>query len=227
MAAKTKNPATVTVYGRLSYPVFSFNEAVARNAKSKFPAADPSTVTPEFNLLLEQAQLDKFRDHVLNEFLPFCKEQADAGEKRNALSDSEIKRIVKLLESEDWEGQPPYIPIKPVPEKTAPLAPEAVVMLKVKGNRGVDVEQKAIVHSEDQLAVPDPNQLTFPIIKPIGQTVFQMYGGCYVAATLNLYAFVSGKMPGFSASAGVAVFKSDGESFGGGVAVDEDEIFLD
>jgi hypothetical protein len=54
-----------------------------------------------------------------------------------------------------------------------------------------------------------------------------MYGGCYVAATLNLYAFISGKLPGFSASASVAVFKADGDRFGGGTAVDEDEIFLD
>jgi len=54
-----------------------------------------------------------------------------------------------------------------------------------------------------------------------------MYGGCYVAATLNLFSFVSGKAPGFSAAASVAVFKADGDRFGGGVAIDEDEMFMD
>lgn len=227
MAPSTKNPATVTVYGRLSYPVFSYQAAVARNATSKYPAKDIAEITPEFNLLLEQPQLDKLVNHVLTEFFPYCVAQEAAGEKRNALSQKDIDRMVKLIEAEDWEGQPPYIPIKPVPEKTALLAPEAKVMLKIKGNRGVDIEQKAIVNSEDELLVPDPDLISYPAIKPAHQTVHQLYGGAYVAATLNLYAFVSGKMPGFSASAGTAVFKADGESFGGGVAVDEDEIFLD
>ena len=54
-----------------------------------------------------------------------------------------------------------------------------------------------------------------------------MYPGCFVAATLNLYGFLSGKKPGFSASASTAIFKADGDRFGGGVDFDEDEIFLD
>ena len=54
-----------------------------------------------------------------------------------------------------------------------------------------------------------------------------MYPGAYVAVTLNLYAYHNGKLPGFSAGASVAVFKADGERFGGGTTVDEDEIFLD
>jgi len=83
------------------------------------------------------------------------------------------------------------------------------------------------VTSEDELLVPDPDLLTFPVIKPIGQTVHSMYPGAYVAATLNLYAYHNGKHPGFSAGASTAVFKADGERFGGGTSVDEDEIFLD
>lgn len=221
------NPKNVTIYGRLSFPNFSYQQAVARNAKSQFAKADPAEVSPDFNLLVEQPQLDKLVKHVTDVFLPFCKEQSDKGEKRDALTDAEIKRILKVIEAGDWEAQPPYIPIKPVAEKTAALAPEAVASIKVTGNKGVDIEQKAIVNDESELLVPDPDLLTFPVIKPIGQTVHQMYGGCYVASTLNLYAFISGKLPGFSAGASVAVFKADGERFGGGSAVDEDEIFAD
>lgn len=224
MAAK--NEATVTIYGRLSYPVFSYDQAVKRNVTSKFPK-DADKITPEFNLLVERAQLDKLKTHILTVFLPYCEAQAAAGEKRNALTPAETKRIVKLIEAEDWEGQPPYIPIKAVPEKTTEMAPEAVAMIKILGNRGVDITQLAIVNNEDELLVPDPDLLKFPVIRPAHTTVHNLYGGAYVAATLNLYAFVSGKMPGLSASAGTAVFKADGEPFGGGVAVDEDEIFMD
>lgn len=221
-----KNPKTVTVYGRLSFPNFNYQQAVARNAKSQF-AKDPAEVAPDFNLLVEQTQLDKLVNHVRTEFLPYCAQQEKDGQKRDALDAGQIDRLVKQLDAADWEAQPPYIPIKVVAEKTAELAPEAVASIKVVGNKGTDIELKAIVNSEDELLVPDPDLLTFPVIKPIGQTVHQMYGGCYVAATLNLYAFISGKLPGYSASASVAVFKADGERFGGGTSVDESEIFLD
>jgi len=222
-----KNPKTVTVYGRLSFPNFNYQQAVARNAKSQFAKADAADVAPDFNLLVEQTQLDKLVTHLRTEFLPYCAVQEKLGEKRDALAPAEVDRIIKLLDSGDWDAQPPYICIKKVADKTAELAPEAVASIKVVGNKATDIELKAIVNTEDELLVPDPDLLVFPVIKPIGQTVHQMYGGCYVAATLNLYAFISGKLPGFSASASVAVFKADGERFGGGTTIDESEIFLD
>lgn len=224
---KAPNPQNVTIYGRLSFPNFQHAAAVARNAKSNFPKADAADVAPDFNLLVEQGQLDKLVKHVKDVFLPYCVAQEAAGEKRNALSQKDVDRILKVIDSQDWESQPPYIPIKPIGDKTAVLAPEALASIKIVGNKGQDITLKAIVTDEAELAVPDPDQLKFPIIKPINETVHNMYGGCYVAATLNLYAFISGKLPGFSASAGVAVFKADGDRFGGGSDVDEDEMFLD
>lgn len=225
--ANTPNPKNCTIYGRLSFPTFDYQVAVKKNATSQFPKADPADVTPDFNLLVERPQLDKLKKHVLEVFLPYCLEQHNKGEKRDALDQKQYDRLVKMIEAEDWDSQPPYIAIKPVPEKTQDLAPEAEASIKVTGNKGTDIEQKAIVQDESELAVPDPDRVTYPAILPIGQTVHSMYGGCYVAATLNLYAFVSGKAPGFSASASVAVFKADGDRFGGGVAVDEDEMFMD
>ena len=133
---------------------------------------------------------------------------------------------MKVIDS-DWEDQPPYIPIKPVDEKTLELAPEVVASIKVQGQASQDFTLKAIVNSEDELAVPDPDVLQFPIIKPISATVHNLYPGCYVAATLNLYTYLSGKMPGLSAGANVVIFKADGERFGGGTEIDEDEIFAD
>lgn len=220
-------PTTVTVRGRLSFPNFDYQQAVARNQKSQFPKADPADVTPDFHLLLEKPQLEKFVQHVLNEFLPYCVEQEKKGDKRNALTQAQADRIKKLIEAEDWENQPPYIPVKPVNPKTQDLAPEALVSLKVVGNRGMDIEQRAIVRDESELSVPDPDRVKYPDVLPIAQTVHSLYGGCNAAATLNLYSFISGKVPGFSASASVCVFHTDNDRFGGGVAIDEDEMFLD
>ena len=224
---KQKDPTTITIGGRLSFPVFSHAEAVERNSRSDYPIADPSKVAPEFNLLVERPALDKLKTHILDVFLPFCVAREKAGESRNALTKKDADRIAKLIETEDWENQPPYIPIKVVPEKTEELAPDALASIKVKGMRGQDLEQKAVVQSEDELAVPDDKILSYPVLRPIGQTIHQLYGGCYAAATLNLYAFLSGKVPGITASSSVCVYKGEGEHFGGGIEVDEDAIFED
>lgn len=226
MATPKKDPKTVTIRGRLSFPNFTMQGALARNATSKF-AKDADKVTPDFNLLVEPAHLQKLKDHLVNEFLPYCLEQHNAGEKKDALTDVEVKKLLKVLDAEDWDTQPPYIPIKPVPEKTQALAPEAVANVKVSGNRGSDITLMARVNSEDEILNPDGSQISFPCIMPVGQTVHEMYGGAYVAATLNLYSFVSGKLPGFSASASTCVFLENRDRFGGGVSIDEDEIFLD
>ena len=77
------------------------------------------------------------------------------------------------------------------------------------------------------VGVAGPGGRSVPGVRRICQTVHSMYPGCFVAATLNLYGFLSGKKPGFSASASTAIFKADGDRFGGGVDFDEDEIFLD
>lgn len=225
MPTKDKNPKTVTIYGRLSFPTFTAKAAYDRSQKGKYPAADVASAAPDFNLLVDQAQLDKLLGHVESLFLPYCVQQEAAGEKRDTLTKKEADAIwaqVSAVEDGTYNT-----PVKPVPEKTAPLVPDAVASVKVIGNKGTDVELKAIVNDEDELLVPDPDQLTYPIIKPIGQTVHQMYPGAYVAVTLNLYAYHNGKLPGFSAGGSVAVFKADGERLGGGTTVDEDEIFLD
>lgn len=229
MTTSTKqqaNPKVVTIYGRLSFPSWTAQEAFDRSQKGDYPAKDVASAKPDFTLLVEPAQLNKLRDHVLTNFLPYCEAQHKAGEKRDVLSGQEVADLAKQVNDDAFAGV--YnTPFKPVSEKSAELAPECVAAIKVIGNAGTDFEQKAIVNSEQELIIPDPDLISFPVIKPIGQTVHQMYPGCYVATTLNLYAYHNGKLPGFSAGGSVAVFKADGERFGGGVAVDEDEIFLD
>lgn len=223
---KPKSPKNVTIYGRLSFPTWTAQAAFDRGQKGKYPPKDVASAAPDFQLLVEQAQLDKLVNHVKNEFMPFVVQRNAAGEKKDELTQQEVDDILKQIDDGKYDGV--YnTPFKPVHEKTAPLVPEAVAAVKCIGNKGVDIELKAIVNDESELLVPDPDVLTFPILRPIGQTVHSMYAGAYVAATLNLYAYRNGKIPGFSAGAGTAVFKAEGDRLGGGVSVDEDDIFSD
>src|SRR5690606_19088183 len=115
-------------------PVFTYQEALARNEKSDYKKADLSQVMPDYNLLLEQPALDKATAYILNDFLPFVLEQHKAGEKRfEKLDEKQVQKLIDAIEKGDWESQPPYLPIKAVPEKTKEMAPEAVAMMKING----------------------------------------------------------------------------------------------
>ena len=185
------NPKNVTIYGRLSFPRFTHAEAVAANKKSSFIAADESTVKPEFNLLIEQGQLDKLRDHLRDVFIPYVEAQYAKGPKeKDALDPKTVKKILQKLTDEDWDGSP-ILPIKTISEKNAESAPEAVAGVKLVGSKGSDISLKATVYSEDQLAIPDPDILTYPVLRNLKDTVFTMYAGAYVAATINLFAYFS------------------------------------
>jgi len=219
------NPKQVTIYGRLSFPSWTAKEAYDLSLKGSYPAKDVADAAPHFQLLVADTQWQKFYDHATKVFLPYCAEQAAKGEKKDSLSTAEVKMLTDGLN--DLDNQTFNTPAKSVHEKSQALAPEAVATIKVIGPKGGDIDLKAIVNSEAELSVPDPDQLTWPAVKPIGMSVHQMYPGCYVAVTLNLYAYHNGRNPGFSAGGTTAVFKMDGERFGGTVAVDEEDIFLD
>ncbi|AYD86157.1 hypothetical protein SEA_BURRO_14 [Microbacterium phage Burro] len=224
-----KNPKQLTIKGRLSFPRFTHKEAVAANEKSKFKKADPNEVSSEFNLLVEQDQLDKLKDHILNVFLPYVEEQTAKKEKRDTLNPKLVQKIKDKIAQEDWDGSP-FLPMKAVSEKNAESAPEAVSSIKITGPKGADITLKARVENEQQLVIPDPDQLSWPTIVPIDKSVFSPYAGAYFAATLNLFAFESSStVNGISAGANTAVYLGnlEGARFGGGTDVDEDEIFMD
>lgn len=233
-AAATKtaaNPKTVTMKGRLSFPRFKIAEAIEANKKSKFPKANEAEVSTEFNLLLEEAQVEKFCDHVLNVFLPYCEAAyAKDPKSRDALEPKLVKKIREFVEARDWYDQPPFFPLKTITEKNQEAAPECSASLKVMGRKGADVELQATVFSEDQMMIPDPDILSYPVRMPIAKTVFTPYAGAYYAATLNLYAFFNSNANyGIGAGASIAFHmgNQEGERFGGGGVVEEDEIFAD
>ena len=221
------NPKKATIYGRLSFPVWTAVEAHERNAKGQYPSKDVASANPNFTLLLSKAQWEAFAKHCTEVFLPYCEQQYknEGAKGKDALAPAEVKALIDGLT--DIENQLYNSPVKPVHEKTAALAPEAVVAVKCIGPKGGDIVQKAIVRSENELRIPDPDILLWPAVVPIDASKFQMYPGAVVGATLSLYAYHNGKHPGFSAGVTTAVFRMDAEKFGGSVDVDEDAIFLD
>lgn len=216
----------VTFYGRLSYPTWTAEEAFDRSQRGQYPAKSIAEAKPDFMLLVSEAQFQKVRDFAVKTFLPYCAEQFKNGEKQDALDPDEVKKLIASIEG-DLADQVYNSPFKLVSDKTAELAPDAVASVKIIGPTGGAFDLKAVVNSEADLSVPDPDILSFPVLKPLGETVHEMYPGCIVAVTANLYSYKNGKLPGFSAGANTAVFRGDAERFGGGVAVDTDEIFLD
>lgn len=226
MAPAQKNPKVVTVMGRLSFPTFSAEAAYDRSQKGDYPAKSVAEAKPDFQLLLPQTQHDKLMAAITDNFLPYCIEQEKNGEKRDVLNDKEVKGLLAQLNADDYEGA--YnLPVKAVSEKSAELMPEAVSTLKVIGNAGVNIVQKAAVYSDADLSELGSDVTRFPAIVPLEQSVHELYAGCWAAVTVNLYAYHNGKNPGFSAGGTVCVFRKDDEPFGGGVGVDEDEIFAD
>ena len=218
------NPKVLTVTGRLSFPTFSLQRAVDLNNKSQYPRK-VDEVTPYFYLLLNQEQLDRFIAHVESHFLPFCLTD-EAG--KSKLDKEQVAKLTKVLQTGDWDTQPPYIAIKSVDDKTLALMPDAVAAIKVNGMRGQDIKELAVVNGPEELLVPGEEDESFPVLRPAHQTVHDVYAGCIAAATLNLYAFASSpKLPGFSTSASTCVFKKDADRFGGSVPIDEESIFMD
>ena len=168
--------------------------------------------------------------HVRDVYLPYAKAQNAAGEKMDGGLDPKfITKIEKFLEAGDWDDAPPHFPVRSINPKYQDQSPECVARLELKGPKGADIKLKARVEDETQLVVPDPDLLSFPVLKPLEQTSFEMYPGAYVAATLHLYSyFSSNSIYGIGAGANVAVYMGnlEGERLGGGGNdVDASDIF--
>lgn len=220
-----KTSKQVTIQGRLSFPTFTAEQALERSKKGQYPQSDIAKVSPDFQLLLPQSQWEKFLDHAVKVFLPYCAAQPQGD--NDALDKKEVDQLIKTIEG-DLEMQTLNTPAKPVHDKTAALAPEAVVAVKCIGPKGGDIKQFAVVHKEAELTVPDADIIDYPVLKPIAETTHELYPGCIALATVSLYSYKNGKNPGFSARATAVVFKADADRFGGGGAdIDLDAVFMD
>ena len=57
MAKKEIDPRKVTIYGRLSYPTFTAQEAFELSQRGNYPVASPAAEKPGFMLAVEADQL--------------------------------------------------------------------------------------------------------------------------------------------------------------------------
>ncbi|MGV0949440.1 MAG: hypothetical protein ACOYB3_02120 [Azonexus sp.] len=219
------NENQVTVGGRLSFPQLTAQVAYTQSQSGSYPAKDVASASPNFMLLLNDTQAEKFKKALIEVFLPFCAEQHKKGEKRSALSPAHIKMILESIE--DPENAVVNTPFKKINDKTLALAPDTVSAIKCIGNKGVDLDLKAIVHKESELVIPDPDILAWPTLVDLDRTRHQLYAGCNAGATIGFYTYVAGKSPGVSAGVNTLVFRGDNTKFGGGVDIDLDEIFMD
>lgn len=227
MAASNNASAAkeITVFGRLSFPLFTAEQAFQNSQGSKFPAKSVGDAKPSFNLVLGQEQHDKLLNHIKTVFLPYVIEQGKANA-RDGLTEKDVAKLIKELD-ENFDDPSLNLPFREASEKTKDLDPEAISTMKVIGNAGVDIVQKAIVSSEDELVDMANPPSKFKAIVDMKDSVFDMYPGCNVGVTVNLYAYLNGKNPGFSAGGSTVVFRGDNDRFGGGTAVDADAMFME
>ena len=227
-----QDPQKLYIYGRLSYPTFTAEEAFERGKKSKFPPASVKTATPSYNVIVEEAQFDKLFNFARDVFLP-SRTKLDKSHKQY-LSPKEVQMLIAQMEVRadpandivDFEGML-NTPVKAVPAKTKEMAPEGFASVTVRGNKGIDIELKAIAMDETELDPPDPAQIKFPVVKELHETKHKLVPGSIVTVAGNLYSYHNGNNPGFSLGSGVVIFKAKADQFGGGGAIDEDELFLD
>jgi hypothetical protein len=216
--------------GAITYSQFTMPQALAANENSKFKKANLDEVAPVVQMLLDAAQLEKLTKHIVEVFLPECVRRNGAGEKRDIFDAKVAAKIEQALingAAGEWDA-PPHLPVKSVYAKTLTVAPWAVATLKVTGNKGRDFDLQARVNSEDELKVPDPDILSYPLLRPIGQTVHELYPGAWAYATLSLAAWtMSASNYGISAYANTIVFLEDRDRLAGTVGLDEEDVFMD
>lgn len=212
--------------GAITYTQFNMAQAIANNERSKYPKA-ADKIAPIAQFLLDQTQHDRLITHIRDVYLPEALRRGKAGEKKDAFEQKQVDKILRQLEQLELDTSP-YLPIKSVYAKTLDVAPWAISTLKFTGTAGRDFEQLARVNSEDELKVPDPNLLAFPVLRPIADTVHELYPGAWAYATLNLSGYVqSASNFGISAYANTIVFLEDRDRLSGGAGLDEDDVFMD
>jgi hypothetical protein len=219
------NGKTGTFTGRLSFPTLTAKAAYELSLKGSYPAASADVASPSFQLLLSQTQFDKFLVQA-QEFLAQCEANEAAGSKKDALTTKEVADLVKDITG-DLSDQRFNTPLKAPSDKTLELAPDTVATLKVIGPKGGDIKVKAIARTESEIAGTSSHIFTKPVILDIEETVHELYPGCVAKVTVNLYSYRNGKNPGFSAGGSIVVFSADDDRFGGGAAINEDDMFLD
>lgn len=216
-----------TLPGRLSFHRLTAVEAFEEAKKGPFPVADVSAAAPYANLLLTQGHYERLLKQVYDVYFPAAIELYKQDEKaKGSLSQAQVDQLKQELETLSGLLVTPF---KAPSEKTLDLFPDCAASVKVLGTKGTDMDVKAIITKQDEVADEEVDLIvTGRTIVPIEKTKKKLYSGCWVVAKgLRFFAYNTGgpKKPGFSLGGNELVFARDDASFSGGIVVSDDDIF--
>lgn len=237
--ATLEKPAGINAGGRLSFNHLTAQAAYdsAHRVGSKLPPKQrPQTVDDakaNFVLLLNSTGKERIIKHVLEDVIPWFRQEVKNGNPKVQVTDDHIDTIEELIKDETWrDGRNGTTPFREVDPKTLEMAPTAALAMTIKTYRdGVDFKQEAFVTEEEQLvSKPFSKKAVFPI----EDTVFELYSGAYVKSTVTFWIGDAGGMPYLNCNANSVVFWKDASRFGGGstdvegmLEEDDDDLFYD
>lgn len=237
--ATLEKPTGINAGGRLSFNHLTAQAAYdsAHRAGSALPPKQrPQSVEDakaNFVLLLNGTGRDRIIKHVLEDVIPWFRQEVKDGNSKMFITDADIDTIEALIKDETWrDGRNGTTPFRDVDEKTAEMAPTAALAMTVKAyHPGTDIKQEAFVTDEEQL---NTKPFSKKAVFPIDDTIFELYSGAYVKATVSFWIGEAGGMPYLSCSANSVVFWKEGSRFGGGssdvegmIEEDDDDLFDD
>lgn len=231
-------PEGLNIGGRFSYNSLTAQQAYdsAHRADSKLqPSMRPATVgdaKANFTVLLNKTGHDTVQEYILKNVLPWFRQEVKDGNPKITIDDDGLDILEKNIKDEKWNSKLGSIPFNNLNDKTKELSPNSYASIVLKAYRpGTDIKQEAFVTEEEQLvSKPFSKKAVFPI----EDTVFELYSGCYVKATVTFWAGSINGNPYLSASTNAVVFWKDGDPFAGGgsdaegmIEGDDDDLFMD
>lgn len=231
-----EKPEGLNVGGRLSYHNFTAQSAYdnAHRPDSKLPPRQrPATVQDakaSMSILLNEAGYDIVKEYVLDNVIPWFRQQVDAGDPKVNVTSDDLDKLEQAVKDDNWE-KGGGLPFSPLNEKTQELAPASHTSMTLKAYRpGTDFRLEAFVSEEEQLiSKPFSKKGVFPI----EDTFMELYSGAYVKATVSFWIIEVNGNVYLTANTNGVVFWKDGAAFVGGgsdvegMIADDDDLFMD
>lgn len=229
-------PEAKNIGGRFSYHSLTaqaaFDSAHRKDSKLKAQQRPEkvSDAKANFTVLLNSSAMENIREYILKEVIPWFEQEIAAGNSKMTTDQDGVDRIRENLVNDAFREKIGTLPFRSPDEKTLDLAPNTAASLIVKAYRpGTDIKQEAFVSEEEHLiSLPFSKKAIYPI----EDTVFELYSGCYVKATVTFWIGEASGNPYLSCSANSVVFWKDGGAFAGGGTDEEgmladDDLFLE
>ncbi len=190
-----------------------------------------SDAQANFTVLLNETGLGVVKEYILDKVLPWFEQEVKAGNGKITIDQDGIDLLRTNIKDNNFGKKMGSTPFRVPSEKTLELAPNSAASIQMKAyKRGTDIKLQAFVTAEEQL---NSKPFSEKRIFPLEDTIFELYAGCYVKATITFWAGAVNGNPYLTASANSVVFWKDGPAFSGGgsdeegMVEDDDDLFID